>query len=458
MSSSFTQSLPLEVLLNIVRQVTDLDTLANFLEASPSVSRLLGHGLSDVFERCLDAAYIDRDTKTIIYTTAYLRQGCLPVKSLDELRRRVTSDSITHRDCRGGGMMGDYYADAWYVHEADIFTPTSLPKECPSAITRSMLATFRRTTFLTMTCLDLHLQRFRALQPRRAADPEWGPKDVDLSRLRDGRPVSIPIATHDIGPPRWLEEQFMARAFWRVQFVQDIRRALRIGLLADWSPQDIVQLNTLSMIGVYDLPGLELDMRRAASCGQNPLVFQDPSELTLIQIAKDYLEQNPGAGPSPSWRRTGPEYSRPLLLPPIPNRPPPWTDQDRLSDYWSQGSVRFANTFQRFQCGYLKSLFLAPYRHLGIPIWCAERLDGYGLCSIRDMNNCSPANMRDNAQHLLTWMSVLDKEDAARLVRFVQDKKILEEYKADVARRGEVLWNTHAWRRRAIAERERRSY
>ncbi|KAF2148517.1 hypothetical protein K461DRAFT_65259 [Myriangium duriaei CBS 260.36] len=457
MSSSTTmEKLPPEILFKVLLEVTDLDTLASLLEASSTLWRLFDlRSSSAILERCLDSAYMDTDTKTVIRTIGYIREGCLPerVNSLETLRRHVTNDSITHRDCRGGNelmanMYMDYNPEKWYMRVDDIFSPNILPEHCSPATLRSILATIRSITFRTMTCLDSHLSRFRALKPRRAADPAWDPKDVKVAQLHEV--PSIPMTIEDVGAPTWLEEQRVMRAFWRVQFVQDLRRAVRTGIVA-WATGDLAELYSLSVPDIYDFPGIERDFNDASSEVYSRISSQELTDLTLIHMAEEHLNQHPHM-PDPSWRRNGPDFVRPPEPPPPPEVE--WgepaqvvtrTDQDLLSDHWSTGSARFALTFKSIRGSQTSAM--VPYRRLGVPIWCKERLDGYGLVSIPMRGSGLAEVIHDAAQNLLTWVTALGAEDVSSLVAAEKAASL----RIEAARRGEPVAGASIWVGRAGA-------
>ncbi len=351
----------------------------------------------------------------LIRTVAHIREGSVPVNTVEGLRRRITNESITHGNCRCGY---DDYAedDEWYMNLHELFSPATFPLHCSPATSRGILATFRRISFLTVNCLDFYLERFRELRPRRAVDPDWGPREVKIADICAGNPPSVPVATRDIGPPTWLEEQAVSRGFWRVQFVADLRQALRTGVIADWDDGEVAWLNAMSVPEVYGFEGLAYDLRWKASGPYTGLSDNEITEHSLILMAVDWLKRNPRAMPLASWRRVGSDFRPP---PPFPITTPARlrrTEQHHLSEYWGAGNRGFAYTFRDFEHSGLKPALLAPYRELGFPIWCAERLEGYGLTSISSMNGGSAHDMVRAAQNLLTWLSVLGEEDAAKFL------------------------------------------
>ncbi|GAM84658.1 hypothetical protein ANO11243_026570 [Dothideomycetidae sp. 11243] len=421
-------TLPLEILLNIVHQISELDTLANLLVASPSAWRLFGQFGPKILNRCLDSTYIDKDTKTTIRIIAYIREGCLPVNNLGDLRRLVTNDSITHGCCRGGhktiiNNIGAqvYEGHEWFMHEQEIFSPARLPKECDCATVRGILASFRRITFLTMDCLNTHLQRFRQLRPRCAEDPDYSDKDLDMSGICNGNPPSVPVPRRDVGLPTWLEEQAVLRAFWRLQFVNDLRRALTHGVLKNWDDAQIAQLNSLSIPDVYDFAELNYDIEAASYCFDADLMGTQIAEHSLILMALEHMDRNPRVMPSTSWARVGPIFHPPLPNPDCPEHMQ-WTEQKELSTHWSEGLRRFTCTFDRL-CGLdheSESVLLPPFQRLGLPIWSAERLDGYGLTSSGGVFS------GQRGLHLVTWVSILGNEDVARFI--AEEKRIKSEW------------------------------
>ncbi|KAF2148518.1 hypothetical protein K461DRAFT_297929 [Myriangium duriaei CBS 260.36] len=159
--------------------------------------------------------------------------------------------------------------------------------------------------------------------------------------------------------------------------------------------------------------------------------------------------------PKPSWSRDGPEFFRPP--PPVPGpKPPrgppriPRTDQDRLSDHWTQGTTKFVETFEKSRPVFgSEEAFMMPYLRLGFPIWCKERLDQYGFFDIYTPGIYSPRIATSRMQSLLTWISVLVDEDVGKFVALEEGKGTRKNhpYELAMARRGDEIWDSCRRRR-----------
>ncbi|GAM89073.1 hypothetical protein ANO11243_071080 [Dothideomycetidae sp. 11243] len=195
-------ALPPELKLDILLRLSDHETLDNLLRASPHVWRFFpAYGIK-ISDRLLDSTPIDRDTKVVVRSLAYLREDCLPVSTLDQLHDRVIYDTISHQACRGGyadeDEAGPIWAevDGWYMREEDIFSPLQLPKHCSGATIRGLLVTYRHVLHSALDCLDFYRDKLRRSSPQRAVDPAWGYTRARVWQLHAEKPPSVRFPVH----------------------------------------------------------------------------------------------------------------------------------------------------------------------------------------------------------------------------------------------------------------------
>lgn len=394
------ERLPPEILLNILHQLTDLEALVDLLAASPSIWRLFNgysHGAA-ITDKALESSSMDIDTKTLIRTIAHTRQGALPVASISEVRRRVTNDSLTHRECRGGNEMisqviGGFEVDDWFMNIDKIFSPTSLAG-CAPAIIPGLLATFRHIRFLALSCLKQRLEEFRGLQPRRAIDTTWQDSGITITQLREGHIPSCPMTVQDFGAPTWSEEQGMLRAFWRIEFVNSLKSAVLKGM-EGWSDEDRAQLSSLSSVELFAFDDLKFDIQYASYGHYSGMLHLKIAEHSLLLTAEEYLAATRPTIQSPRWSR--------------PWSAAPYDEADKLQteDHWNAGIKCFSYLFYNPPMWWRLS---EAYRRLGLFIWCKGRLDNHGFSAPRQR-----ARDRDG-QKLLTWVSVLSDTDLEAVV------------------------------------------
>lgn len=142
-----------ETLLNIVIQLPDLLSLHGLLHASPAVYRLFEVYGAYIFESVSRIDPMTEQILEIIFTTAFIRSGTLPVYSLDAFTRRVVVQSKQQRK------------------SSKAFIPKSLPQEISPRILHSILAAVRLISYLTQDCLKHYLDRFMEIQPEQLQDP-----------------------------------------------------------------------------------------------------------------------------------------------------------------------------------------------------------------------------------------------------------------------------------------------
>lgn len=386
------ESLPSETYLNILLNLPDVDTLDSLLRASPVAWRIFNRFGVNIFSNALNAAALDTDTKIIIRTIFYVRQGCLPVSSLEELQVRVTHDSMTHRRCRGmdgteGCRIYYGYQRPWHEHVDKIFSPDALPECCTVAGAKAMIATYKCVLSNTLDCLNLHLQRFRRSRPRIPMDFKWLACDFNFGEtpIQPWSPATRPWLVKDIGPPMWLEEQLLMRAFWRVQFVLELNSVLNKKDVKHWLDRRLGGIIPFSHREIYNFRAVESSISCAHHAGLE--ISSDdaplPSELSLIELASEYLVKRSRPASNLTWR--GPRPS------PRPG------DYDKLSRFWNEGAIRAFEVMTRGQ-------MRGAHRKLGFEIWCAERLDGYGFA----------AKVGHHGRNLFVWLSVVPWEDAEK--------------------------------------------
>lgn len=258
---SLLETVPSEVLLNIVTRLPDLVSLDSLIRASPAAFRLFNDFAVEITECVLAAGFTHGYIRLIIRIIALIRSSILPIPDLLSFQERVTKAVMKRgielfiHNCGPGGpeeameneiRMAEEEDGPTPTTEAlahrlglfdDAFAPTHLDWDVSAAVLRSILASARSNTCLALDCLEASLARFRALTPQHPVDETiaFGKSDIPMSERRiEGRPCEV----YDVGPPSWSEEQRAMRACWRPQVFYDLQKAATHSML-NWPPEDL---------------------------------------------------------------------------------------------------------------------------------------------------------------------------------------------------------------------------
>jgi len=221
-----------EVLLMIATQLPDLVSLDSLLRASPNTFRLFNNGNAvKITEAVLSAGFTHHHIRVIICVIVLIRSSNLPIHNLDDFRKQVTLEAMENRTPTPGSG----------------FSPIHLSPTTTPAVLRSILASARRITCLTLDCLEYYLAQFRSLKPQHVIDRKfqlvgYQPWEVHPERRE--------CPTQEVGPPSWTEEQRVFRAFWRIQVICDLKTAASHSLLR-WPTGDIERLNSEEPIELF---------------------------------------------------------------------------------------------------------------------------------------------------------------------------------------------------------------
>lgn len=253
------EGLPVELILMILRQLPDLTMLDSVLRASPSMNRAFDLYAAEVAQAILLSGATCGHTCVIINIVALIRSSALP--ELRNFHQQVTAEAMWRytrvRKSRDG------------------FAPKYLASNTKPAVIRSILATNRRLTWLSIECLEFYLARFRSRKPRypvapdknkrvktfRTSEPSWRDDYVEAcnTKLEDTE-----CDSRDVGPPSWTEKQRVLRAFWRFRLIHDLKAAAENGRLS-WPKERIDSQRTI----IDDCYGQETVMR-SADDSENP--------------------------------------------------------------------------------------------------------------------------------------------------------------------------------------------
>lgn len=342
---------------------------------------------------------------------ALVRSSSLPpeVNSLVALQNFVRHETTSHR----------YKPPKWAL------PPVKLSLQVPADVLRAVLATHRKILCLTISCLSFYLKRFKPLRPSHLVDENYFFESQDVNI--DGKyshfypawqkwPPVMPCPVVDVGPPTWVEEQRVLRAFWRVQLIHDMRTPRDIADL------DFLKLNGMSVVVLYDVP-YDTWMDSISLNGQggpDPTIFQQDGllEHELIWSVVEYTEQDQQTIEAPTFLQTKRDWQVPTSQKPPDSECCPINPSGdcSMNCYTSLTYTRFCRMAGSWgqhitvnYCSPLQHVSFDPFRRLGFAIWDSERMRNYGLLA--------RGNSFDTA-----WRSILGPDDIAEVERKNQER------------------------------------
>lgn len=220
-STSF-ESLPCEIILNILPRVSDLATLCSIIHASPSALRAFKrYDSASTVEAVLSSGYTCQQIQFIFRFCALFRSR-KPLPWYDWTLWRIAFQEPIQAE-----------------RSQDVFQPEPLAQDTAFMVIHSLLKTARDITNMSLDCLADRLQRFRSLEPQMPVDESFtfcsagtepnpsvnqymGPvSQGSFQAAWDHQPQTTKLELTDIGSPTWTEGQRVMRAFWRLQLAYD---------------------------------------------------------------------------------------------------------------------------------------------------------------------------------------------------------------------------------------------
>lgn len=225
------ETLPVEIILKVLLEVTDLDTLYNLIRASPTASNIFDHNAHTIIEAVLSMCPLKIEIQNLFRAVILTRSSAPPFNNLHELKT----------------LFGAWYFFTNPGYRRPFMPPSHSLKTASLGSIRSSLATACRISALTYTCLEFYLKR---LHDKSIFDPyDCGPRNFTLNDFLKNtthewtRSVGDPIGGKYDGPPSWVEEMRVARALWRMQLVGEAQRlATRDPNRLGYSAEDINEI------------------------------------------------------------------------------------------------------------------------------------------------------------------------------------------------------------------------
>lgn len=382
-SSSGLESLSPEILLLIIKQLPELTSLDSLIRASPSSFRVFNSYGVEITDVILNSGYIQKHIRTMIRVTAIIRTSKLPMHNVRDFLNRTTYPAMRERL----RLLKRY------------MSPPYLEADTPPAILRGILASNRHIANLSSDFLNVHLERFRALRPRRLDDESQYPTETPAPRYLSQNGKMEQYDVQDIGPPVWKEEQRVIRLFWRIQMLYDMKRAGANGLLK-WSAEELDYLNKMSLRRFYS----------AEKTMTWSVTEAHPEYYSMTSVEEYLVEVYPSAD---LWDISNMAW----LVPPHPikevQREGPILFPEHLlptSKFRGCSPLICASTGTSFWYYEIKRMEgevpFEAFGKWGFTFWCKARLRGYGLL---------PETLKPGAveyrPYAYRWLSLLDDQD-----------------------------------------------
>ncbi|KAK7975804.1 hypothetical protein PG989_014267 [Apiospora arundinis] len=258
------------------------------------------------------------------------------------------------------------------------FDPDLILANTSPAVIRSVLATAQRTTWLALDCLQLHLARFRQVQPSHPVETEKSfRKRLQAERRNyllepwNAQPPLRRPKVRDLGPPTRKEEASVSYELWLLQLYEDVKTAAAFSRL-DWPAEDV--------------EAVTFDDRRGS-----PWHYGDNLLPVLDYLQKAHGQSWPGAVHIPWEKLQGRQREGPA----------PPTGDGAIGV--AKGVYRGSNVLALGDFG--------QYQHLGFNFWSFERIRLAGFLS-HPSNHCDYAA----SKYHCAWLSVLALDDVAKVV------------------------------------------
>jgi len=254
---------PVEVLLLILKLVSDLPSLHNLDKASPSVSSLFDEYGAEITESII-SQNLPAQIQNLIRTVVRIRSNVIPSRSLEDF-----TAAYLRRDgyCQNFVNGPDYTRCIRRIHPSlsdsleaceacrDAFPPLAISKETSSVILRGIVATACRFQNLTDELLLSSLNRCMASKPSQLLDQKFtyvGRAGFTWSPQRRPLGKSFTPVNHSGSSFSWLEQQRTNRQLWRIQLFLDLKK-LRKGQLLYWPVEDLARLDRLDVSSFWSL-------------------------------------------------------------------------------------------------------------------------------------------------------------------------------------------------------------
>lgn len=403
------ESLPTEVVIDVLSLVPDLPSLHHLLVSSPKAFRTFHAFGPGIFENVVQQSVID-DSLFTMSRIALVRRSTAANCSETDLQSFIES-YVQHRvNSRDEGVIYEsQQSDAILATKLSFNNLLRPESEASSGFSaREFLILARRVATLAHECLSDAYEHCLAAKP---SQPGKEIEDCGIYTWCD-RFESVPFTPKDHGPPSWIEMQRMMRGFWRLQLLNEIKSALCSGRLG-W-PNGNPDANTIEERYIEHLGEVWGD-------GKEELLMAMDFVKGRTVEAKDMVDGN-GERLSSEVKRHCTRLPTPRVSTGKDSRLwPNGTEQPPISGLWKEHmnydapGYRVAREITWSREEPYHGVPMREYRRLGFTIWDWERLRALGLVKEPGTPQQGPIFDAFGLALLIhTWRSFLDDDALER--------------------------------------------
>ncbi|RFU30695.1 hypothetical protein B7463_g5665, partial [Scytalidium lignicola] len=396
------ETLPFELLREIVSRLDDCISLYNLLHASPAISRLFDHDGLQLTRAVFSKDNMCDQIRESISLMAMLDSYSFAYPSIDAFVANFIHVTVKDRIPQ---RLGDPLPTS---------LPNDLPDNTPIPTVRRILSLHVQIVHLTVACLEHYLEKFNALRPENIVDPETR-YSRDLKKIPPWtqRFESFGVPVSDYGPPVWEEEQRVSRALWRIQLFYDLRTAAGRSRLG-WPAEDVARLQNMKERNLF----VKWSLRYEAEEIQTVTEYLNHAPAANLFVSHDPSGSSSSGGCSRSPQRL-PFLRHPVERRwPTPRRPDPEPVTQTYKIDSGTFGLRQWQLLSEMPFSPLRTVKFDSYRRLGVALWCQGRVQAIGLSPL---NRKGPGTSSINLSlWQFAWRSILDPREVGEVEQRLQ--------------------------------------
>ncbi|KAI8937701.1 hypothetical protein NX059_005402 [Plenodomus lindquistii] len=366
--------LPEELRIHIIKLSPDLFSLRSLAHASPAMGRVLDRYPLEILQAVIDVT-VPVKIRRLMIAVLKMRFSRFPA-SLSEAQKVAKIDSNATTD-----------------------EVRSFRLDRVAAAVRSLLATAENVYTWSHVCLQHMIKKSMESRPSTLISIGEGRTNQEKFETSESRKDYVP---QDTGPPSWVEEQRMIKAFWRLQFFLELQDAGNKGRLGThWPEEEVNVLSKSSPGGFPDVFDFEKQQILTA-CDFFDAVTS--GTITSVQAVPDHTSSGL---PAIFWIEG--KVQRYLCdEPPLFELKPDMFQQDRGYLEHPPASYMFHYWMSNPPLDgwpYLMGFPFQPWRKYGFAIWDNKRLADLGMRDPR------LKGWGYQPLYCFRWWSILTEED-----------------------------------------------
>ncbi|CAN9174036.1 unnamed protein product [Alternaria sp. RS040] len=380
--------LPEELRIQIIKSSPDPWSLWSLTHASPVMGGVLDRYPLEILEVVLDAA-VPTTTRRLMYALLKVRLQRFPASLAEAKEVAIAEVTEVTDDMR------------------------SFPLDRAAEAVRYLLATAENVHTWSHACLEHLIQKSLGMRPSTIIKQGYLSSLWEIFGNAESRKDYVPQYT---GPPSWVEEQRVIKAFWKLQFALGLQDVGKKGCLSShWSRQEVDALSNTSA-----------DRFFAGKDQQSFTASDFLSAVTSGDVTSVEAFHDDACGlPTIRWTQVpAPRCScaQPLFFELKQDVFQQGVEQ--LDNYNGQKAIRMHNHMSSMPLDgipYLFNIPFDPFRKFGFAIWDGKRMTDLG------MQSGNPKSKLGNYPFdSFRWWSLLTEEEICLFKELERTRKILE--------------------------------